>query len=266
MTSLLEQELAPLNVRIEQIREKREMLKEQLAAVAAELEKFSAARQRFDALQDVCDALDKLAELKAGELFWKGIAGGANSAEHLARIRSRVERFEEKIVQIDEKQTALRTQIDRRNQELAYLHEEVQEAYEREERRREEFVIEREISPVPYRAMIMPWTKQTESERRFLRSVLVAMLICIIFGFLIPQVNVPLPEYTAAEVEIPERLAMLVKKEDEGGAQTRTREEKTGQRGEEKSSGTEASKSGQKRRRKNFGSPQKGPTRRGSGL
>lgn len=213
MTSLLEQELAPLNVQIEQIREKREMLKEQLAAVAAELEKFSAARQRFEALQDVCDALDKLAELKAGELFWKGIAGRADSAGHLARIRSRVERFEQKIVQIDEKQTALRTQIDRRSQELAYLHEEVQEAYEREERRREEFVIEREISPVPYRAMIMPWTKQTESERHFLRSVLVAMLVCIIFGVLIPQVNVPLPEYTAAEVEIPERLAKLVKKE-----------------------------------------------------
>ncbi len=213
MTSLLEQELVPLNAQIEQIREKREMLKEQLGVVAAELEKFSAARQRFDALQDVCDALDKLVELKAVGLFWQGIPGEADAAGHLERIRSRVDRFEQKIREIDEKQTRLQAQIDRRNDELAYLHEEVQEAYEREERRREEFVIEREISPIPYRAMIMPWTKQTESERHFHRAVLVAMLICIFFGILIPRVNVPIPNYTAAVVEIPERLAKLVKKE-----------------------------------------------------
>ena len=101
MTSLLEQELAPLNAQIEQIREKREMLKEQLGVVAAELEKFSAARQRFDALQDVCDALDKLVELKAVELFWQGIPGEADAAGHLERIRSRVDLFEQKIRDID---------------------------------------------------------------------------------------------------------------------------------------------------------------------
>ena len=213
MTSLLEQELVPLNAQIEQIRQKREMLKEQLDVVAAELERFSAARQRFDALQDVCDALDKLVELKAVELFWQGIPEEADAAGHLERIRSRVDRFEQKISEIDERQARLQAQIDRRNDELAYLQDEIQEAYEREERRREEFVIEREISPVPYRAMIMPWTKETESERRFYRTALAAMLICIFFGILIPWGNVPLPNYTAAVEEIPERLAKLVKKE-----------------------------------------------------
>ena len=122
-------------------------------------------------------------------------------------------RFEQKISELDEAQARLQAQIDKQNDQLAYLHEEVQDAYEREERRREEFAIEREISPLPYRAMIMPWTKKTESERRFHRAVLVAMLICIIFGILIPRINVPLPEYTAAVEVIPERLAKLVKKE-----------------------------------------------------
>ena len=212
-SSLLEQELAPLSARIEQIREKREMLKEQLGVVAAKREKFSAARRRFDALQDVCDALDKLAELKAEHLFWKGIPGEPDAAGHLERIRSRMVRFEQKIGELDEAQARLQAQIDKQNDQLAYLHEEVQDAYEREERRREEFAIEREISPLPYRAMIMPWTKQSESERRFHRAVLVAMLLCIVFGILIPRINVPLPEYTATEAVIPERLAKLVKKE-----------------------------------------------------
>jgi hypothetical protein len=198
---------------MEQIRPKRKMLEEQMGVVAAELEKYSAARQRFDALQNVCDALDKLAELKAEKLFWEGIAGGADAAGHQERIRGRVDRFEQKIRGFDEKQAHLQAQIDRLNDELAYLYEEVQSAYDREERRQEEFVIEREISTVPYRAAIMPWTKEAESERCFRRAVLVALLFCFIFGTLIPMVTVPIAEYTAAVVEIPERLAKLVKKE-----------------------------------------------------
>ena len=213
MTSILEQELAPLNAQMEQIRPKRKMLEEQMGVVAAELEKYSAARQRFDALQNVCDALDKLAELKAEKLFWEGIAVGADVTGHQERIRGRVDRFEQKIRGFDEKQAHLQAQIDRLNDELAYLYEEVQGAYDREERRQEEFVIEREISAVPYRAAIMPWTKEAESERCFRRAVLVALLFCFIFGTLIPMVTVPIAEYTVAVVEIPERLAKLVKKE-----------------------------------------------------
>jgi outer membrane murein-binding lipoprotein Lpp len=213
MTSLLEQELAPLNAQIEKVRQKRAALEEQLGAATAEFEKYSAARQRFDALQVVCDALDNLSELKAGELFWKGIPGGEDAAVHLERIRGRVTRFEEKTHGIVEKQADLQAQIDRQNDELAYLFEEVQAAYEREERRREEFVIEREISPVPYRAMVMPWTKEAESERRFRRAILLALLLCLFFGSIIPMISVPVPDYSVAVVEIPERLAKLVKQE-----------------------------------------------------
>ena len=154
MTSLLEQELAPLNAKIEQIGQRREMLKEQLDVVAAELEKFSSARHRFDALQDACNALDKLEELEAGKLFWKGIHGKTDSAEHLQRIRSRVVRFEQKISEIDEKQAQLQAKINNRNEELAYLYEEVQEAYDREERRREEFVLNGRFRPF----LIVPWS------------------------------------------------------------------------------------------------------------
>ncbi len=212
-TFLLEQELAPLNAQIEQISKKREALEEDLRVVEAELEKFSAARQRFDALQDVCNALDKLNELKAGQLFWKGIPGIEDAAGHLDRARSRVARFEEKISGITEKQTFLQAEVDKRCAELDYLYEEVRDAHEREERRKEEFVIERDISAVPYRAMIMPWTKDAESERYFRRAVLVAMLFCFVFGSLIPLVKVPILERSDAVVEIPERLAKLVKKE-----------------------------------------------------
>jgi len=210
---MLAKELAPLEALIDQARQRKEALEGELHAVEAELETFSAERQRFDALRDVCKALDKLGELKADELFWEGVTEAQDAAGHVERARSRVARFEGEIGGILEKQASLQGQINQCLDELNVLYEEVRDAYDREERRKEEFVIEREISSVPYRAMVMPWTKEAESERRFRRAVLVALFISFIFGALIPLINVPIPDRSVAVAEIPKRLVQLVKKE-----------------------------------------------------
>jgi hypothetical protein len=212
-TSLLEEELAPLNAQIEQARQKRERLEAELCVVEAELETFSADRQRFDALQDVCNAFDKLGQLKADELFWEGLKETKDAAGHLERVRGRVAGFEGKIRGILEKQASLQEQTNQCLDELDILYEEVDEAYDREERRKEEFVIEREISPVPYRPMIMPWAKEAESERRLRRAILVALLICFVFGAPISLIKVPIPDLSVAVAKIPERFVKLVKKE-----------------------------------------------------
>jgi hypothetical protein len=210
---MLAQELAPLEALIEQARRKQEALEGQLHVVEAELETFSADRQRFDALRDVCNALDKLAELKADELFWEGIPEAQEAAAHVERARSRVTRFEGEISGILEKQASLQAQINQCLYELDILYEEARDAYDREERRKEEFVVEREISSVPYREMIMPWTKEAESEKRFRQAVLVALFICFVVGSLIPMIKVPIPDRSVVVAEIPERLVKLVKKE-----------------------------------------------------
>ena len=212
-TSLLEQELAPLNVQIEQARKKRETLEGKLRVVEAELEKFSADRQRFDALRDVCNALDKLGAMKADKLFWEGIQGVEDATGHLERIRGRVAGFEGEIRGIVEKQASLQEEINGCLDELDILYDEVDDAYDREERRKEEFVVEWEISPVHYREMIMPWTKEAESEKRLRRAVLVALLISFVFGSPIPLIKVPIPDRSIEVVKIPERFVKLVKKE-----------------------------------------------------
>jgi hypothetical protein len=210
---MLVQELAPLEAQIWQTRQKQEALEGQLRVVEAELDTFSADKQRFDALRDVCNAFDKLGELKADELFWEGVADTQDAAGHVERARSRVARFEEEIGGILEKQASLQEQINQCLYELDILYEEVRDAYDREERRKEEFVIEREISSVPYREMIMPWTKEAESERRFRQAVVVALFVCLVFGSLIPMIEVPIPDRLDAVAEIPKRLVKLVKKE-----------------------------------------------------
>ena len=212
-TTILIEELAPLNTQIEKTRKHQEHLEGQLRVVEAELDKFSAARERFEALGEVCEALDKLGELKAGELFWKGITENGGAVQHLERVRSRMASFESKISGVLEQQALLQEQINERVDELDELYELVRDAHDRDARRKEEFVVEREISDVPFREMIMPWTKQAESERRFRRAILVALMIAFVFGTLFQLVTVPEQEVQVAEVVIPERLAKLVKKE-----------------------------------------------------
>jgi hypothetical protein len=205
--------LAPLNAQAEQVRGKLEALGGEMHAVEAEIGTFSAERQRIEALQHVCDALDKLGELNAEDLFWEGIAKNGDAAKHLERARDRIGRFEGKIRGVLERQAALQTQIDQWTDRLSFIDEEIREVHDREERRKEEFVVEREISSVPYRAMIMPWTKDAESEGRFRKAVLAALLVCIVFGALVSIVKVPVVDRSVDVVEIPERLAMLVKEE-----------------------------------------------------
>ena len=212
-TSILEQELAPLEAQIEQVRQKLEGRRRELRDVEAELGTFSADIERFDALREVCDALDKLGEMEADRLFWDEIPEARDPSGQLEKVRARVAQFEEEIGGTLEKQQSLQGQINRCLDEMYILDEEVRDAYDREERRREEFVIEREMSPIPYRAAVMPWSREAESERRLRRAVLGTLFISFVFGALIPLINVPFPDRSATAQVIPKRLVRLVKKE-----------------------------------------------------
>jgi len=212
-TSKIEQEMAPLNAQIEHIQKKCKALEDKLCVVEAGLEKLSIASHKIDALRNVCNALDKLRELNAGGLFWKGIPGVEDADGYLEQVRGRIVRFEDKTRRVLEKQESLKSQINQQLDELDYLHEEVRDVQEREESRKKEFVVEREISSVSYRKMVMPWDKEAESEKRFRIAVMVALLICFLLSGLIPMVNIPIPDRMAEVVKIPDRFARLVKKE-----------------------------------------------------
>ena len=211
-SSLLEKELADLHEQIERVRRKLAVLKGELRLVEAELERTSAERQRFDAVRVVCNALDRLAELKADELFWEGAAEAGQAAGLVERARGRLARFEGELKGILEKQASFKEQIHACLDELSILDDEVRDAYDREARREEEYVVEREISPVPDRAVVMPWSRDVESERRFRKALLAAFLAVLFLGTVIPLLNVPAPVRPAVVV-VPERLVSMLRKE-----------------------------------------------------
>ena len=208
----LKKELAHLHEQAEQVRRKRDALKGQLRLVEAELDKVSADRKRFEAVRAVCNALDRLAELKANELFWEGAADARQAAELVDRAKSRLARFEGELSGILEQQASFKEQINRCLDELSVLDDDVRDVYDREARRDEEYVVEREISPGPDRAAVMPWSRDAESERRFRKVLMVALLTACFLGVLIPLLNVPAPVRPPV-VLVPERLVSMLRKE-----------------------------------------------------
>ena len=173
---------------------------------------FLSTGMRFDALREVCNLLDRLDELEAGQLFWGDLPGFKDPAEHIAWVRSHIARFDDEIRVTLEKQANLKAQFNQRLDEFEYLNDEIHDVHARDERREDEYAIERELSPVPDHPLVMPWSDDDESERRYRRTLLITMFISLLLGIITRLVTVPEPVRPAV-VEIPERLAMMVRKE-----------------------------------------------------
>ena len=237
--------MAPLNAKIEKARGTLAGIEKEKRAVDAELETFSADRQRFDLLRDACSLLDRLDQLEAGQLFW-GELPEMDSAGHMARARSRLARFDGEIGDVLQKQAELKARINQRLDELDYLSDQVEEAYDRDERRENEFAIVRELSAVPHSAAIMPWSGNDESDRRYRLNMRSAMTLCLLLAIMVHLIVVP-KAVRPIVAKIPERLAMMVREEPRRPMQAKkAREEKKEAKKEEKAGEKKVAKSEEK--------------------
>jgi hypothetical protein len=167
--------------------------------------------QQFQLLGQVCDALDKLEAMGAADLFWGKKPEVKDVPGHMARVRALAGAHQEKIAAAEGKRQALRDQINDEQLRIGLLAEEIAEIEEEEELAKTEFKVVRELAPEPYRAMRMPWSHRGDDQRRFRKSLLLALLLVLLFGTLV-EIWV-LPERDATEVvEIPERLVRLAQK------------------------------------------------------
>jgi len=183
-----------------------------LEAVNAELDAIADERQRYEALLGVCDSLGKLKEIGGNELFWSGLASGEQIDSHLERLHEKVAFFERRIKKVTDRRDAAANEIKTRQYEIEYLIDEIEILKDQQEEAKHEYIIEREIESLPYRVVVMPWTKQGKDEKDFRKILLIALFLSILAGWLIPLYEVPIPD-RAQIVEVPERLAKLLKKE-----------------------------------------------------
>ncbi|WP_181919496.1 AgmX/PglI C-terminal domain-containing protein [Alkalilimnicola ehrlichii] len=169
-----------------------------------------ARRREYSLLSDVCASLDRLEEAGAGHLFW-GAHPDAETTARLSALRRDIAAFEQETATLQAKRDELRTRIERELDGVALLTDELLELQAEEEERLEEYVVERDYVPPPYRPVVMPWTKRGEDEKRLRKALAIALLFTFSLTSLMSLWTLSTP--STEVVEIPERLARLVQQE-----------------------------------------------------
>lgn len=184
-------------------------LEHELREINGELEDLTRRNHHFDVLSKVCRSLEELDELDASHLFWDERIGN-KQAEHLQHARSQIEAFAEKVSRVEESRQAIVAKIGDQNVNLDYLHYDLRDAIESEESRKSQWVAERELGEMSYRAQVMPWSRGCEEDDRMHRSLEVSLAACLMLALLISIIEIPILERSEI-IAVPERIAKLVR-------------------------------------------------------
>ncbi len=211
-TSTFQQEQQALEAKIRQARDNIAGLEDQVRGVDRELESLSEHRQKYQLLTLVCESLDKLDSLGAGQLFWGEQSATPQVKDRVERARDQASQFNEKIAGIEQNRAALNARIDDEFANIDDWEYDLAVSIEQEERKKSEFLVEREISELPYRPMVMPWDPEGEDAKRFRKSLVIALLLSISLGAGTAFWKLP-PREKYVAIEVPERLVKMVKNE-----------------------------------------------------
>jgi len=177
--------------------------------VEAELKALLAERSRYSLLSEISDHLDQLYKQGGASLFWGDDFDAEKMRQHTQRLRSQIANYDNKVQDLQSRQSAgeseaqsLAARVNILNEESAVLQEVAEEV-------QYEFVIEREMTQLPFRPMVMPWESEGEDERRFRRIVAICLLVGLLLGYLIPLWDIPIPD-KVEPIKVPERMAQLM--------------------------------------------------------
>ena len=198
-----------LHAQLERARARLDGLVRKLRAVDRELESLAGEREQHRVLHEVCGGLERLNELGGASLFWGEASGERDVSNRILAARGRVDVFQKRIGEIEERREGLVEQIVHEQDGAEFLEDELREAQEAEEQRRNEWVIERELDVLPVRALVMPWTRGGEEDWRFRKSLASSLLAALLLAVLHPLIDLPMPELDPP-VEVPERLTSLI--------------------------------------------------------
>src|SRR4029453_18232154 len=120
--------------------------------------------------------------------------------------------FEKRIGGIEEPRQEVLETVLRHQDATAWLEGDVLEAEEEEQRISQEWIVEREMSEVQIRALVMPWSRRSEEDYRFRRSLLTALAVTLLLALVIPQVEIPIFEPELQPVDVSDRVARLMMK------------------------------------------------------
>jgi hypothetical protein len=215
-----------MSVAIEQISEEEQRLRDEfaqaernlepiraeVASLDAKLELLEEKRTEFEPLEEACQVLEKLEEAGLSRTFWGDRATDAEVSRHLAEVRVHVGSIAGERAEVEGQRAAAEERMRQQLDLIAVLEGDLLEAIETEERRRQEWLLERVATELKPRLQILPWTRDLEEDSLFRRSLLGSMAAALLLGLMMPLIDLPIPEKEEI-VEVPDRFARLIRKE-----------------------------------------------------
>jgi len=164
----------------------------ELRSLDAQLEALSPERNQHRLLHQVCDALGELDKLGGAQLFWGTREAVTTGELQLGRVRERVMAFEGRVGELEARRQTTREEVNKAQYHVGLIEDELFEAQEEEELRQQEWIVEREISELHSRPLVMPWTWGGEDDRRFSKSLLGTLAVCLLLALILPFIPLPL--------------------------------------------------------------------------
>lgn len=189
-----------------------QLLQDKLDAIDRQFQNLAGQRQQFQLLENISQALAELEGLGGGNLFWGMLADKMARSQQLQQVQESIGGFRKQVAEIEKQKEPLYREFRQQEGIIGDLYEDLAEQREKEELTKYDYPITRQARPLPYRPMVMPWSRSGEDERRFRKVFALVFLFVLCFNVLITYWT--LPEVDANKpVEIPENLVRLVKKE-----------------------------------------------------
>jgi outer membrane biosynthesis protein TonB len=212
MTSEISDQHQAVEEQLDAARQEQSALEAKLDAVDGELASLSALRHRYELVGRICGSLDELRQLGAEALFWGEGCDPASASGPVRQARERLGDFESQVSNVEERRREIVLQLQSIGDHVEVLDYDLADLREQEETRKAEWVVEREEDALPYRAKVMPWTRGTEEDRRFRRTLAGSMAASLLLALLLPLIDLPILE-RAELVDVPERVARLIERE-----------------------------------------------------
>jgi hypothetical protein len=187
-------------------------LQDKLDAIDQQFHNLAQQRQQFQLLENISQALAELEELGGGNLFWGMLADKMERSHQLQQVQGAIGDFRQQLAEIEKQKEPLYHAFRQQQGVIGDLYEDLADQQEKEESAKHDYPITRKARQLPYRAMVMPWSRQGEDDSRFRKTLGMVFLFVLCFNALITFWKLPAPDENKM-VEIPENLVRLVKQE-----------------------------------------------------
>ncbi len=242
MSEEISQTQEEINRQIDDARQRIRELEEMETGALGELKQLTHEREKYSTLSEISNQLERLEELGGADLFWGDGHDKAVVGKQQKSLKFLVSEFEDHFHQLQNKQNQDGESVESLTARINILNEELIQLQIQEEEVADEFIIEREITKLPFRELNMPWNRGND-QKEFRKVLLVVLFFSCLLGILVPMWKIPVPDRVEV-VEIPKRLAkmMLAKKAPPPPPKVEKKEEKKEEKKDEKKKEKEVEK------------------------